>query len=96
MRVRHPSKGPWTKQFGAFTPGFASAMRIFSGKRAVADVFWGDNESEQNANLIAAAPEMLELVETLLSVTVNAVDPNGFSEIREKCYRVIAKARGES
>jgi len=58
------------------------------------------NESRKamtsNARLIAAAPEMLELVHHLISFTVNAVSPDDFFEIREKCYRVLDKVRGES
>lgn len=53
-------------------------------------------EVKANAHLIAAAPEMLHLVEVLLNVTVNAVDPNDFSDIRKQCRAVLAKARGES
>lgn len=64
------TKGPWTKEFGAFTPGYASTMRIVSedNTHAVCDVFWGNEHSSFNANLIAAAPELLEALATIYNL----------------------------
>lgn len=50
--------------------------------------------TKEDACLIAAAPELLDLVKTLVAVTVNAVDPKDFTEIRKKCRVAIAKAEG--
>lgn len=54
-------------------------------------------ESEADANLISAAPDLLEAIETLLDCFVN--DPLGWmdsSDIAiEKAYDAIHKAKGE-
>lgn len=48
------------------------------------------------ASLVAAAPELYDLVDLLASVLVNAVDPNDFGKIlNEKVLPVLKKARGE-
>lgn len=59
-----------------------------------------DDESEQhpeyvaNARLIAAAPEMLEALETLFDITPFATNEKD-AEIRMRIRAVIAKAKGE-
>jgi hypothetical protein len=61
-------KTKWTKQFGAFTPGYASTMRISDPEtnEAVCDVFWGMKDSSYKASLISHAPEMFECLESLV------------------------------
>lgn len=62
----------------------------------IANIYGFGSDEASDTCLIAAAPEMYELVEILLGVTVNAVAAEDFSEIRERCWSVLAKARGES
>jgi hypothetical protein len=81
------TKGPWkyvksTSYHSIQAEGPCDIARLVNSNR------------EANAHLVSAAPEMLELVEILLNMTVNAVDPEGFSDIRNKCYQVLAKAKG--
>ncbi len=105
--MRQHSKGPWTKEFGAFTPGYASTMRLVSADNthAVADVFWGNGHSSANADLIAAAPEMLEALEAALRCLAVAENCGAFNNCAAPrvgkaaiamCENAIAKAKGVS
>lgn len=49
-------------------------------------------ENEANARLIAAAPELLEALENILS---NCLDSDGLSRAYENARAAIAKATGE-
>jgi hypothetical protein len=54
-------------------------------------MLWNCPETESNANLIAAAPDMLEALEKVLEVMAEDM-PVG---LRKVCYDALAKARGE-
>ena len=56
-----------------------------------------ESEAESNANLIAAAPDLLEALSGLISTMRKPpTGPNGWHEFDiEKAEKAIAKARGE-
>lgn len=60
-------------------------------------IFIDGKKNVANANLIAAAPEMYDLVNLLASVLINAVDPSDFGKIlNQQVLPVLRKARGEN
>ena len=90
------TKGPWCREH--------SLLRAPNGLY-VADVIAVDTESETeaNANLIAAAPEILEALEALSEAVEGfcwcyACSPNGESnsDMCKIARAAIAKARGET
>ena len=97
-----PTKGPWivhptiqrvgTHNVGLDVGPSGVAVAIVIGEF---DKFLPGDECEANARLIAAAPEMLELVRVLVNFTVNAVDPQDFAEIRNTAQALIAHIEGE-
>lgn len=86
--------GPWTKEFGKHTPGHASTMRFVSpdNTHAVCDVFWYNN-GNANANVIGAAPTMLEILEQV-EARMDKYDEEDAPELCEAIRQVIAQARG--
>jgi hypothetical protein len=84
--------GPWSYTFDKTVQGIP-AYRIDSATLScMASLVIGDDtvadEVKANARLIAAAPELLQL----LSVTVSYLDPR--SELYGQVRRAIAKAKG--
>ena len=61
---------------------------IFCGKTRVALVISQNDETEKEAHLVAAAPEMLEVLEMIVN--------NDKELFSEKLHAVIAKAKGVS
>lgn len=80
--------GPWTKS--------GSVIRsIASSERKVAEVRVIDDEGQANANLIAAAPDLLEALETIKR---RMYEPRKFmlEDLEALIDQAIAKARGQS
>lgn len=81
-----------------YTPGPWNAKITESGAMAIfnTDGIWvaqtlrrqWKTEDAANANLIAAAPELLEAMEKLLAAT------SGHQEFRDMAYQAINKAKG--
>lgn len=70
---------------------FDGTMRIMQGNITIA-VSFGRHESQANANIIAAAPEMYELLERLSPI----MQDNRYFGVRDEIEGLLAKARGES
>lgn len=61
--------------------------------------FWGDmspEEAKANAHLIAAAPEMLELLEDMVIDINRGLGPDIYDEYYSDIVDAIAKAKGEN
>lgn len=62
---------------------------------AIARVYKGNNphaaEAEANARLIAAAPDLLEALDT----AVQYIDAKRYPELMQMCEAAISKAKGE-
>ena len=90
-----------TKEKHAFTPGpwGYSEGEIYRGNNPIASVipsfgwFRKTAEDEANARLIAAAPEMFEVLSELLD-TLEMSKGYGFDEEYEKAREVLAKVEG--
>lgn len=92
--------GPWSNNWiirgSSHIDGHrANGEPIPSLRRAVAHIINRDAEAEANLNLIAAAPEMLEALEELISCRHR--DRKGHAEYEialDNCEAAIQKARG--
>ena len=87
--------GPWKANFA-----ISGSVYIFGGDRNFVCVFneWRDEANQEaNANLIAAAPDLLEALEELLSMCQRQEDfhDDGDGRMFERASAAIAKARGE-
>lgn len=91
MEEKH-TPGPWMREDIASTRWIIGANGetiMHLGDECLPD----DGLSEANARLIAAAPDMLEALE---SVTAEIGYENMSSNLGEKVCAIIAKARGQS
>lgn len=79
------TKGPWKVQddgYGLIGVAFRKGYGVLVGHK--------DNESISNSHLIAAAPEMYEMLEHIL------LEPYGREDLsNERIEKLLAKARGE-
>lgn len=87
--------GPWKANFA-----ISGSVYIFGCDRNFARVFdeWRDEANQEaNARLIAAAPDLLEVLEELLSMCQRQEDfhDDGDGCMFERASAAIAKARGE-
>ena len=80
--------GPWTaSEHGAYADYNGNSTIILGDDLRIAVVLGSDNEeTNANARLIAAAPDLLEALEALLEGDFN---------VAEKARAAIAKAKGE-
>lgn len=98
--------GPWkSEKLGPLAK--QPTWRIFAVNNkdevrdVITDVYGGDeimkddSESEANANLIAAAPEMLEAIQDLLNILEDENSEFVHYEAFENALRVFRKATGE-
>jgi hypothetical protein len=83
-----PSPGPWTSSPMTVNGRYVHVIR--SGLYCVAEVLDYNKHPRNSANarLIAAAPEMLEALRTIVDSPLGAIAPS----IREQARAVIAKA----
>jgi len=85
--------GPW--QIEDCTPGESTGLRFEVGTKdsVIARTTDGWKEARANARLIAAAPEMYEVLSELLD-TLEMSKGYGFDEEYEKLREVLAKVEG--
>ena len=85
--------GPW--QIEDCTPGESTGLRFEVGTKdsVIARTTDGWKEAHANARLIAAAPEMFEVLSELLD-TLEMSKGYGFDEEYEKAREVLAKVEG--
>ena len=86
--------GPWFVTEGG---QYIEASRYEHGGRQIVGKPQGDNPEQWNANarLIAAAPELLEALQSVVA-WMDAPDESAFSDTQLDCVRAaIAKATGE-
>jgi hypothetical protein len=85
--------GPW--QIEDCTPGESTGLRFEVGTKdsVIARTTDGWKEARANARLIAAAPEMYEVLSELLD-TLEMSKGYGFDEEYEKAREVLAKVEG--
>ena len=57
----------------------------------ICKVYGSDGEAEANARLIAAAPDLLEALDT----AVQYIDAKRYPELMQMCEAAISKAKGE-
>ncbi|MGK0556132.1 hypothetical protein [Bordetella bronchiseptica] len=100
MTTRH-TPGPWARDIGS---GFGCDVRAENGRKVAAT--WGINngdphrpayraECDANARLIAAAPELLEALETLVADFADYPASERPCHAFDLARAVIAKAKGE-
>lgn len=86
--------GPWETKWPKFNCSIESRGGV------VATVYightLGDSESQANASLIAAAPDLLEALKALRDHAVDDTDDRRLSEAVANADAAIAKAEGRS
>lgn len=96
--------GPWEikRDVGHFDSATTiHARQLFCVKPAKFELMlevggWAPVEKlEANTRLIAAAPDLLEALETIAAYPLNRKDEMGIESMRELARTAIAKARGE-
>ena len=88
---------PWVAQFNVMgTPAEAHLIAPVDG--GLTDVAWvnpANTESQANANLIAAAPELYEALEALVKDCPTCFDHNCSDLRHQAANAALKKARGE-
>ena len=95
METKH-TPGPW-KVFRT-NAGELDSITTMNGLRVAGTVtFYGNNQGEANARLIAAAPELLEAAVACVNHVRGYHDTlsDGELEVLNLCQAAIAKATGE-
>ena len=95
MSEKQETLGPWSIE--DCTPGESTGLcfAINSENNVIARTTDGWKEAEANARLIAAAPDMLEVLSVLLD-TLELSKDYGFDDEYEKVRAVLAKVEGET
>jgi hypothetical protein len=81
------TKGEWK----VITRGGSMRVVAISGKPEIADII---GNFEPNAHLIAAAPDMYEVLQDV-EMTMGMTLADHFPELRNKIVKAIAKAEGK-
>lgn len=96
------TKGPWVTADGYGEKRYGTAVKSIHDDHLICSCtgYYGREGAEANARLIAAAPELLEALESLkCEVILSDVDPkyieSHFRPSLDKAAAAIAKARGE-
>lgn len=84
------TEGEWYAKEGQIYP-------LETGKTLATIPYFDENDLEQKANaqLISAAPDLLEAYKTLFTAVENGTLENDFFSLREQFRTVIQKAQGE-
>lgn len=87
--------GPWKNEEGYRWLNARSDDRVIADMRIVGGVI--EDEVKANARLIAAAPDLLEALESVADIWANAKpgDQSPFGITARRIAAAIAKARGE-
>lgn len=84
------TKGPWTADgYKVFAPVFDMPAEF-----EVANAMYNHQEGLANVNLIAAAPEMYQMLEDISEM--NSYELAGFFECSDSIEKLLAKAKGEA
>ena len=67
---------------------------MFRNKNLIADIVGSEEEAQANANLIASAPEMLEILKEILDAYIETDDCDLSELLYKKINDIIAKAEG--
>lgn len=99
MKPKH-TPGPWTLHSNMSNGYLEINIGPYDGSW-VAKLYGEDTEKAINGALIAAAPEMLDIIGKFLEVFDTDFDDGddfheAMIEVRKKAIRTIKKARGES
>lgn len=98
MSAAKHTPGPWKLEIIHLSTGRNRHVRASSPSRGVAEV-WGpdeDKESDANARLIAAAPELLEALRDIrANCSCCETQPNEPCANCLRCEAAIAKAEGK-
>ena len=84
--------GPWHTVNG-FEGYVVETLKAFQERETICKINTTILEYEANANLIASAPEMLKMLETILPKLSQLQDESAFT-LPEKVESLIAKAKG--
>jgi hypothetical protein len=92
--------GPWSQR-----EDYRGRLRVLSGRNEIARIFSGHGQRQQNAQLIAAAPELLDALYECAEYLDNLSDvedgdygqpmPNKAMSLLTVVERAIAKAEGK-
>jgi hypothetical protein len=94
MSIKQHTPGPWYIA-GEITDRFGDTTIIKDADREVVCEINEDDYDENNANLIAAAPELLEALDEFLSIDDWVDSDIAPLSLVDKARAAIAKARGE-
>jgi hypothetical protein len=84
--------GPWQQRISQ--PGTMLEI-VGENREYVCSLLGGDEHKKENANLIAAAPDMLSLLSDMLGDPTSGEKTNIGEYWKEEIKKAIAKARGE-
>lgn len=84
------TKGPWIAYTDVKEPVVNSLGANYEPQIALLSEIEG--ESEANAHLIAAAPEMYQFIENVFN---SAIHPEAFECLQKQAEKILIKARGE-
>jgi hypothetical protein len=100
MSAAKHTPGPWhVKQLMSYVDQFEIRGPRDSGVMVARTIEWGsaaegDDPSEANARLIAAAPELLEALQEMVDEINSGDEPGHGSPWHDKARAAIAKATG--
>ena len=91
--MTHHTPGPWAVTEGYLWRGIRAPSRVIANVRIVGGVV--ENEVDANARLIAAAPDMLTALESIMAESSRDDDDHDvIAAIQGICRALIAKAKG--
>ena len=85
---------PWNNNGYSIWRITAAKCRAESASRTIAEVVGDSAETEANARLIAAAPEMFELLRKILSSMNDDTDPHWVYGYTSEIIEMLAKIEG--
>lgn len=84
------TKGPWKVEFGFICDG--NGDRLFHQSEMMRNHNITVGEMEANAQLIAAAPDLLEACKEAVKIIKDILPPKGYESYIEQLKQAIAKA----
>ncbi len=87
------TKGPWKVNKST---GELGEFQVDSDDYYICETICGLGEEEANARLIAAAPELLAIVQKYLDSAANPLGMAELADIDAEARVIVAKAKGEA